>query len=224
MLGMDARFEGVLRFSGTLRLDGVVVGKVHSEPGSGSVLVINHDAVLTGDIIADSVLINGKVHGDILAQNRVELFESGSLRGDVATGEFMIENGGEFHGQCRMLKTPQEAKLPTEPSPQVPTAKDKVLESLEDDAEVQAAVAQALAEEEVAAPPKASPPESAKTEAATAPAEETSTAEAPKAVAEAQPNETNEATTQETPKASESAEEGDRKSGRQRKKGSRKRA
>ena len=103
LLGIDTRFKGTIRFGGTLRLDGVVDGNITSPEGSGSKLIINQDAVVTGNITSDSVLISGRVRGSIKAMERVEIFRAGSLKGDVFTGGIMIEGGAEFEGNCCML-------------------------------------------------------------------------------------------------------------------------
>jgi cytoskeletal protein CcmA (bactofilin family) len=102
LLGTDTKFEGTIRFNGTLRIDGRVVGNISSEPGSGSVLIINQQATVTGDIVSDSVLISGRVEGNVHARERVEIFRSGLLKGDVYTGDIMIEGGAEFQGYCHM--------------------------------------------------------------------------------------------------------------------------
>lgn len=102
MLGSDTRFEGAIRFTGTLRIDGIVVGDILSEPGSGTVLVVNKHAVVNGDIVSDSVLVSGRVEGNITALERVEIFRAGYLKGDVRTADIMIEGGAEFEGYCHM--------------------------------------------------------------------------------------------------------------------------
>lgn len=104
LLGLDSRFEGAVRFEGTLRVDGEITGDITSPEGSGSILIINAQAVIRGDIVSDSVLISGHVEGSILARERVEIFKSGKLRGDVQTGDIMIEGGAEFQGKCHMLR------------------------------------------------------------------------------------------------------------------------
>jgi cytoskeletal protein CcmA (bactofilin family) len=102
LLGIDTKFEGTIRFAGTLRIDGTVVGSIRSEAGTGSVLIINQQATVTGDIVSDSVLISGRVEGDVHASERVEIFRSGLLKGDVYTADIMIEGGAEFQGYCHM--------------------------------------------------------------------------------------------------------------------------
>lgn len=104
LLGLDTKFKGGVRFKGTLTVDGTVEGDIASPEGSGATLVVNQNAVVTGDIVADSVLISGKVTGNIKAKERVEIFSAGVLKGDVHTSDIMIEGGAEFQGFCHMLR------------------------------------------------------------------------------------------------------------------------
>lgn len=110
LLGIDTRFKGHVRFSGTLRLDGDIDGTIVSEEGSGSMLIVNQNAAVNGNITSDSVLISGKVRGNIKAVERVEIYRSGSLKGDVYTGDIMIQGGAEFEGNCHMTRnlTPEQ--------------------------------------------------------------------------------------------------------------------
>jgi len=102
LLGGDTRFKGVVRFRGTLRVDGRVEGNIQAEPGSGSVLIINQEATVTGDVSADQVLISGVVVGEVRASERVEIYRSGDLKGDIYTKDIMIEAGAAFAGYCHM--------------------------------------------------------------------------------------------------------------------------
>ncbi|MBI4083637.1 MAG: polymer-forming cytoskeletal protein [Candidatus Lambdaproteobacteria bacterium] len=103
LLGVDSRFEGTIRFKGTLRIDGTVTGTIRSKE-NGTVLIINQNAVVKGDIVADAVLISGRVEGNVKAEERVEVFRTGILRGDLYTGTVMIEGGAEFQGECHMIR------------------------------------------------------------------------------------------------------------------------
>ena len=103
LLGAGTKFEGKIRFRGTLRLDGTVRGDIRSEPGSGSVLVINRNAAVLGSVVSDSVLVSGELQGNVIAQQSVEIFRDGRLRGDIYTGSIMIESGAEFQGGCHMI-------------------------------------------------------------------------------------------------------------------------
>lgn len=104
LLGVGTRFRGTVRFRGMLRLDGRVEGDIRSEQGSGSVLVINSSAEVHGSIVSDTVMLSGRVEGNIIAQQRVEIFRHGVLKGDLYTNEIMIEGGASFQGQCHMIR------------------------------------------------------------------------------------------------------------------------
>lgn len=110
LLGVDSHFEGLVQFVGTLRVDGKIEGDIESEPGSGSVLVINQSAEVLGNIVSDIVLISGHVLGQVTASERVEIFSHGSLKGDIHTVDIMIEGGAEFEGRCHMLSEEDVSK------------------------------------------------------------------------------------------------------------------
>jgi cytoskeletal protein CcmA (bactofilin family) len=110
LLGLDSRFKGSVRFAGTLTIDGMVEGGITSAEGSGATLIVNQNAAVIGDIVADSVLISGKVTGNIKARTRVEIFSAGTLTGNVHTGDIMIEGGARFQGFCHMLREQPQAK------------------------------------------------------------------------------------------------------------------
>jgi cytoskeletal protein CcmA (bactofilin family) len=104
VLGLDSRVHGHIKFHGTLTVDGAVSGDVRSLEGSGATLIVGQSATIDGDIVADSVLIGGSVTGGIKAKQRVEIFGTGSLHGDIETGDIMIQGGAEFQGRCQMVK------------------------------------------------------------------------------------------------------------------------
>ena len=85
-----------------LAIDGTVVGAVTASEGSGSLLTINQQAHVTGDVTADTVLISGRVRGNVRARQRVELLRTGHLVGDIYTKDVMVEGGAVFEGFCHM--------------------------------------------------------------------------------------------------------------------------
>lgn len=104
VLGLDSRVRGHIRFQGALTVDGSVSGDVWSPEGSGAMLIVGQSAAIQGDIVSDSVLISGRVKGNVKAKRRVEIFGTGILHGDIETEAIMIQGGAEFQGRCQMLK------------------------------------------------------------------------------------------------------------------------
>ena len=104
VLGLDTRVKGNMSFRGILTVDGKIAGHIRAPEGSGAVLVVGENAAVIGDIVSDSVLISGRVTGSVKARERVEIFGTGVLHGDIETGDIMIQGGAEFQGRCQMLK------------------------------------------------------------------------------------------------------------------------
>jgi cytoskeletal protein CcmA (bactofilin family) len=48
------------------------------------------------------VVIGGKVSGNILAKDKVELQSKAEVEGDITTKNLIIEEGAVFHGRCNM--------------------------------------------------------------------------------------------------------------------------
>jgi cytoskeletal protein CcmA (bactofilin family) len=102
-LGEGAEFSGVLTFEGTVRIDGKFQGDVMTR----GTLVVGEEAVLNADISAGTVVIKGRVRGNITASKRLELLSGGRLKGDVRTPVLVVEEGAVFDGALEM--TPREA-------------------------------------------------------------------------------------------------------------------
>ena len=93
-LAQGTSFTGDLQFSGTLHLNGNVRGSV----GAGDVLIIGEQATVEADVQVAEIQICGTVIGTVTAARRIEITESGRLRGDVRTPQLIIKEGGVFEG------------------------------------------------------------------------------------------------------------------------------
>jgi len=58
--------------------------------------------VVRARIAADSVVITGKVTGDVNARRRVEIRAPGKLYGNITTPSLVIHDGVVFEGHCSM--------------------------------------------------------------------------------------------------------------------------
>ena len=70
MIGRGVTFDGSLRFSGTLRLDG---GAFSGKITAGDRLVVGDDATLEAAVSCGSIEVHGEAHGSLTASERVEL-------------------------------------------------------------------------------------------------------------------------------------------------------
>ena len=98
MIGEGAIFEGTIIIPHGIRIDGTFKGKIEA----GEVLTIGNNGVVEADIKAKNIIIGGKVSGNIIADERVELETRASLVGDLRTRDLVINEGALFHGKCSM--------------------------------------------------------------------------------------------------------------------------
>jgi len=98
MLGESTVFEGTLIVPHSLRIDGRVKGKIDV----GEVLTVGPSGIIEADIKAKSAIIGGKVTGNVLVEDRVELENKASIIGDIRTRDLVINEGAVFQGNCSM--------------------------------------------------------------------------------------------------------------------------
>jgi cytoskeletal protein CcmA (bactofilin family) len=112
-LGPEAGVEGTLNFKGTIRLDGKLSGKIHSENGT---LIVGEKAVIDADINVGIAVVMGAVNGTIHATERIEVYPPARIVGDIQSPIVSIEEGGLFNGKCIMRGPssipPQHAREP----------------------------------------------------------------------------------------------------------------
>ena len=63
-LGKGSRVTGKLNFEGTVRVDGQVEGEIHAQ----DTLIVGEPAIINAQITGNSVIIKGRVTGDITAR------------------------------------------------------------------------------------------------------------------------------------------------------------
>lgn len=99
-LGVGTVIEGRFSFETPTQIDGTLNGEVTST----SVLVIGEHALVRANIKVGTLIVLGKVHGNINATEMLEIKANGHLVGDVVTGQIAIEAGGYFEGNVRQQK------------------------------------------------------------------------------------------------------------------------
>lgn len=98
ILAQDVEFAGEMLFTKPLMIKGKVSGIVRS----ASDLYIDEKAEVEADIVANIVSVKGRVKGNISAKEKVELFASSSVDGDVSAPQVTMETGCRLNGACRM--------------------------------------------------------------------------------------------------------------------------
>ena len=98
VLAEDIDFDGEIRFNEPLLVKGRLTGTVLSDTD----LYVNADAVVAARIEARKVSVKGEVRGDIVARERLELFSTARLHGNVTTPDLIVQSGCQLNGTCTM--------------------------------------------------------------------------------------------------------------------------
>lgn len=104
-LGEGTSFSGTLQFEGTVRLDGQFEGNV---VGS-DLLIVGEAATVRADIQIGSLVVGGRVEGNIAARRRVELLPTAQVSGTIKTPSLIVRDGATLNGNCEMRR--EEAKV-----------------------------------------------------------------------------------------------------------------
>jgi cytoskeletal protein CcmA (bactofilin family) len=97
-LDAGSKISGKLSFDGPIRIDGEVDGEII---GKDSV-TIGESAVVTAQIKAASIIVAGKVSGDITAIQRIEIRPSAKVMGNLTSPVLVVHEGALFEGHCSM--------------------------------------------------------------------------------------------------------------------------
>lgn len=106
-LDRGVKLDGKLEASGTFRIDSEIKGTIVSE----DTLILGGNAIVSGEIIGNRVIVGGHFDGVIRAKGKVEIQPSAIVTGEVYSPCLVIDPGAIFDGQCHMLG-PVEATTP----------------------------------------------------------------------------------------------------------------
>ena len=99
LIGRSANVQGDIEFAGGLHIDGRITGSVRATHGSGSSLSVSEHGIIDGSVEAPSVVLNGRVNGDIVGSERVVLGGKARVRGNVHYGVIEMALGAEISGK-----------------------------------------------------------------------------------------------------------------------------
>jgi cytoskeletal protein CcmA (bactofilin family) len=99
LVGAGTRIHGDIEFGGGLHVDGVVQGNVVSVPGAEASLSVSDSGVIEGAVRVSNVLLNGRVRGDVIATQRLELGSTARVDGNVHYHLIEIALGACINGK-----------------------------------------------------------------------------------------------------------------------------
>ena len=102
VLGGETKFNGILRFQDSLKIDGRFEGAVES-PGF---LMVETGAEVVADISVGTLVVGGIIHGNVTATERLELLPGGQIIGNIRCPNLIMAESTGFRGRCEMLTDP----------------------------------------------------------------------------------------------------------------------
>jgi cytoskeletal protein CcmA (bactofilin family) len=126
VLGSDVEIKGTLKFAGELTFEGKLEGEIQTD----GTLNLGDGAVINGNIDAQSVIVRGKVNGNVTAKEKIDIKAKAELFGDIRASKLVIEEGVTFVGKTEVnpnkvsptagpARSSEPAKFPESPKPPV---------------------------------------------------------------------------------------------------------
>ena len=109
-IGKSLVIKGEVTGSESLYIDGRVEGSINL---AGNRVTIGRNGIVNANINAREIVVTGKVKGNLVASDRVDIRNEGSLTGDVVAQRISIEDGAFFKGGIDIRKAggkPEEVK------------------------------------------------------------------------------------------------------------------
>ena len=134
ILSSDATFKGSISFKSFLRIDGRFEGEINST----GTLFVGKTGQVKAEIKVGNIIVEGKIHGNIQASEKVDLRESAQLFGDIKANKLVIAEGVSFVGNCNVnpnnekvegafgSKDSKPSEIPSEKKPDIKDFKNPV--------------------------------------------------------------------------------------------------
>src|SRR5712692_1896200 len=95
VLSSDVEIKGNLKFSGELTLEGKLEGEINSD----GILHLGETGAVNGNLNVNSVIVRGRLNGNITAKDRIEIKAKAEVFGDIRAAKLVIEEGVTFVGK-----------------------------------------------------------------------------------------------------------------------------
>jgi cytoskeletal protein CcmA (bactofilin family) len=107
-IGKSLVIKGEVSGSESLYIDGRVEGSINLP---GNRLTVGRNGVVSANVTAREIVVIGKLRGNAIASDRVDIRNEGSLTGDVVAQRISIEDGAYFKGGIDIRKPGQKGEV-----------------------------------------------------------------------------------------------------------------
>ncbi|MFT3675592.1 MAG: polymer-forming cytoskeletal protein [Chitinophagaceae bacterium] len=98
LVGAGTTLKGDIHSNSDLRIDGTIVGNIHST----AKVVVGANGAVEGDITGLQADVIGKVTGNIKVKDLLQLRGDCTVNGNIYAGKLQVEPSATFNGQCHM--------------------------------------------------------------------------------------------------------------------------
>lgn len=100
-ISQGIKIKGEIFGNEDLFIDGNIEGNLMFV---GSTVTLGPNAIVKADISAKEVILRGRVEGKLTGTERIQVWRSARVRGDLKAGRISIEEGAELHGMLEAGK------------------------------------------------------------------------------------------------------------------------
>jgi cytoskeletal protein CcmA (bactofilin family) len=100
------KIKGEINGSEELFVDGQIEGTITC---ASSTVTLGPNATVKADVSAREVIVRGRVEGKLTGTERIQVWRSARVQGDMKADRISIEEGAELHGMLEAGKPPVSA-------------------------------------------------------------------------------------------------------------------
>lgn len=108
-IGRSLFIKGEISGAESLYIDGRVQGTINIPDNR---VTIGRNGNVTADVNAREVVIMGKVQGNVICSDRLDIRSDGAVTGDVVTQRISVEDGAILKGSVQVQASAEQKKQP----------------------------------------------------------------------------------------------------------------
>ncbi len=98
IVGKDIVIKGELQGEQDLIIEGKVEGAISLKKH----LIVDKTGSISADAQVENITVKGRVNGNIVASDKVEISTEAKVSGDIKTPRLVIEDGAKYNGLVEM--------------------------------------------------------------------------------------------------------------------------
>ena len=125
LIAENRQITGDLNFKSQLIINGVVEGNVCALDDQDAIITVGQRGLVKGEIRAPTIVVNGKVEGDIYSEKHLELSSKANVRGAVYYRIIEMVKGSQLLGSLRQIEQSKAAQKSQEAAVSREESKEK---------------------------------------------------------------------------------------------------